>query len=281
MAWLLAFLVGLGVQRWSHPLARARLGDALVTAAGLSEQENVLSLLTRDTVSALLLFSSGLLLTARRCRGPALVVALPVLAVALVGTLPYDLEGMVEHGPTWAPRFVMLWGIVGGALAASPRYDPLPPSDPALGFWPLVAASVVSQLMFLGLFKGYWPATRIAQALPGSGRVVADQLGRRERAFLVCLGESLPTDTPLAAHARLFAYFHKHDLIWARYPKNAWRRPLVVVCESRGKLPRDSACPELQGAVTAAGFQVKTQRGITVAYDQTVGPSVERCGEGP
>jgi hypothetical protein len=277
--WLLVFVVGLGVQRWSHPLAKARLMDALSTVATLSGREKVLSILVRDTAGALLLMGSGLLMAASRSRGPALLASLPVLVVALVGTLAYDLEGMVGHGPTWAPRFAMLWGMVGGALTASPRLERSPQGAPGRSFWPSMVASVVAQLLLLGLFKGYWPTERVAQALPGSDSLVAAKLGNRERAFLECLSESLPTDTPLAAHARLFAYFHKHDLVWARYPKNAWRRPTVVVCESRGQLPRDSACPQLQDVVTAAGFQIRTQRGITVAYDPGVGPQVERCGE--
>lgn len=280
-AWFVVFLVGLGVQRWSHPLAKARLTDALSTLTALSWQDEATSILGRDAAGALLLLGSGLLIAAPRCRGAALVAALPVLAVALVGTLAYDPEGMREHGLSWAPRFVMLWGIVGGAVAASPRHELLSPGAPGRPFWSSMVASVVAQLVLLALFKSYWPTGRVAQALPSSGRVLVAKLSKRERAFLDCLSDSLPTDTPLAAHARLFAYFHKHDLVWARYPQNAWRRPTVVVCESRGELPKDKACPQLQDVVLAAGFRFRKQGGITVAYDPVVAPHVERCGELP
>ncbi len=281
-AWLVVFLVGVCVQRWSHPLASARLTHALSTVGGLVAQEKALSILLRDTVGALVLLGSGLLIAAPRCRWPALVASLPVLAVAVVGTLAYDARGMVEHGPSWAPRFVMLWGIVGAAVAASPRRDPLwPLATGVRSFWLAVVTSVLLQAMSLAFFKGYQPARRIAKALPDSESVLAAKLGKRERAFLACLSESLPTDTPLAAHVSLFGYFHQHDLVWASYPQNAWRRPLVVICESRGKLPKDGGCPKLQEVVVGAGFQVRTQRGITVAYDPLLAPHVEKCGEHP
>jgi len=273
--WLTVLGVGLSIQRWAHPLATHRLSDALSSFGRVvTDQEALLALMT-STAGALLLFGSGLLIVAGRCRWPALVASLPVLGVAILGTLAYDLRGMVGHGPTWACRFVMLWGILGVAVAASPGRDGLQSS--ATTFWSSMVASVVAQAALLTLFAGYYPTRRLAQALPGADNILAAQLSERERSFLACLRDSLPTDTAVAAHARLFAYFHRHDLVWASYPQNAWRQPQVVVCESRGSLPKDRGCPRLQAAVLRAGFQLKETAGITVAYDPLLAPNLEGC----
>jgi hypothetical protein len=279
MAWLLLFAVGLLFQRWTHPLAYVRLSATLASLVRVLTARESLLILLRDTAGAVLLFASGLLIAGRRCRWPAFAASVPVFAVILLGALAYDTRGMVEHGPTWAIRFVMLWGVVVGAVVASSGRDDLWRQSASSGFWTSVIASVVIQAALLALFRDYDPTTRLRQALPGAQNVLVAHLTNRGRSFLGCLRDSLPTETAVAAHARLFAYFHRHDLVWASYPQNAWRQPQIVVCESRGRLPKDRGCPLLQAAVLRAGFRLREARGIAVAYDPALEDDLAGCGQ--
>lgn len=196
------------------------------------------AILARDLAGTAVLFGSGLLIAQARTRGRALAASLPVVAVALVASLAYDARGMVGHGPSWVPRFAMLWGIAGAALASScptaGGSDQGPGPRVRTLWWASLGVSVTLQFAALALHKDYVVTTRVAQAAPGSVSVLSARLGNQERSFLACLSRRLPESTVVAAHVRLFAYFHRHDTVWASYPENSWLPPQVVVCESRG-----------------------------------------------
>lgn len=113
----------------------------------------------------------------------------------MLGSLAYDARGMVEPGPTWALRFVMLRGVVVGAVVASSGRDDLWRQSASSWFRTPIVASVVIQAALLALFKGYDPTIRLRQALPGSQNVRVVRLPDRRRSFLGCLRDSLPTAT--------------------------------------------------------------------------------------
>jgi hypothetical protein len=278
--WFVVFSFGLFVRWRLTPLASARLGDAVAMAGRTSE---ALAILVRDVASAFVLFGSGLLIAASRTRGRALAAALPLMAVALVASLAYDARGMVGHGPPWVPRFAMFWGIAGAALAFSGSCaeagEGRPDRRGRILLWCSLGASLAVQFAVLALHKDYVVTKRMAQAAPGSKTVLAANLGIRERGFLACLSQRLPESTVVAAHVRLFAYFHLHDTVWPSYPQNAWRRHQVVVCEIRGQLPRDRGCPQLQASAEQAGFLSKSVRGIRVDYEPSMAAYVDSCVE--
>jgi hypothetical protein len=280
--WLLIFALGLASQRWARPLAADRLTAALSSLGRLAAEPRALAALARDTAGALLLLGSGLLLVARPLRGAALAASVPLLAVAVVGTLAYDLEGMASHGPTWACRFALLWGVLAGAVAASPGRDEVfRVSGPRTAFFWSIAGSVAAQGALLILLKAYDPVKRVAQALPGRDDVQAMRLSAIERAFLACVSEALPAETSVAVHVRLFGYFHRHDLVWPSYVENAWRAPQAVVCEPGQRLPRDRGCPRLHATLVRRGFLQKSVEGISVAYEPGLASHLAPCGGAP
>ena len=278
-AWLFVFCAGLLVQRAVTPQATSRLEHTIGVQRTTGIEAS--AILARDLAGTAVLFGSGLLIAQARTRARALAASLPVVAVALVACLAYDARGMVEHGPSWVPRFAMLWGIAGAALAfscpAPGGSDQGPDPRTRTLWWASLGVSVILQFAALALHKDYVVTTRLAQAVPGSANVLSARLGNQERSFLACLSQRLPESTVVAAHARLFAYFHRHDTVWASYPENSWFRPQVVVCESRGKLPQDRGCPRLQASVEAAGFLSKSVRAIRVDYDPLLAPLIGSC----
>jgi hypothetical protein len=267
LVWLAVFAAGFAWLRFTQPELEGRFGRAVhFMAASLPGARSALAL---SAVWALLLFLSGLVLATPRRAALALLGAVPLLVVAVVASGYYgSAQGIALHGPTWPPRFVMLWSVLGAALlvpAGETEKGPPGLARSRRGVAIAIAASLIAQLALLSAVRGYSPLQRFATALPGSGDLLSARLSAAERSFLGCLRERLPRDTTVAAHGSLFAYFHRHDLVHPQFVAHAWRPPAVVVCETEDRLPWEDDCRSVRKTMLEAGFERAGVEGIKVA----------------
>jgi hypothetical protein len=266
IAWLAVFAIGFAWLRFTQPELEGRFGRAVqFMAVSLPGARGALA---SSALFALLLFASGLVLATPRRAAFAALGAVPLLVVAAVASGYYgSAQGIALHGPTWPPRFVMLWSVLAAALlapagAAASVPDP-PRSRRTVGV--AIAVSLVAQLALLWVVRDYSPLHRVAVALPGSRDLLSARLSPAERSFLGCLRARLPRDTTVAAHGSLFAYFHRHDLVHPQFVAHAWRAPTVVVCETEDRLPWEDDCRSVRKTMLDAGFERAGVLGIKVA----------------
>jgi hypothetical protein len=279
LVWLAVFAIGFGGLRFTQPELEGRFGRAVhFMAASLPGARTALAL---SALFALLLFASGLVLATPRRAALAVLGAAPLLVVAAVASGYYgSAQGIGLHGPTWPPRFVMLWSVLAAALLV-----PIPQTEAealAAARRPrrvavAIGVSLVAQLVLLWAVRGYSPLGRIAAALPGSGDLLAARLSPDERSFLGCLRERLPRDTTVAAHGSLFAYFHRHDLVHPQFVAHAWHPPAVVVCETDDRLPWEDQCRAVRKTMLDAGFERAGVVGIKVAVAPDHAAVVRGC----
>ena len=306
LGWFLVFVAGMSLLVSMGGSSRGtRLAAAMPGIRWLVEEPNAPSIFFASLVDAASLIAAGSLVylagIPRRSLLASALVSLALIVPLTVASAAYQSQ-LRYFGLAWAPRFAMLWSVaLAGCLFAIERASgpTLMASRRRRVVAIAVAASIVAQIAVLGVRRRYdfmskitlqtffVPNSLVALVVPRStfqdylsrSRVIAPALSGPEKAFLTCLGQELPHETPVTSTGTLYGRFHRQDLVFAFAVENAWRPPEVVVCDAagRGASIFEFDCLKLARSLSNASYQTLPLGQLLVRY--TSGPKtiVEAC----
>ncbi|HEV8267712.1 MAG TPA: hypothetical protein VGR00_05745, partial [Thermoanaerobaculia bacterium] len=284
LCWVALFGVELLVLRHNTPAGRpSRIGAAL---HALAEPGRTAGTLAHAFVDTGVLLAAGavlaVFLVSPRRLFAAAVFATPVLVTLVVASQPYAGLAVLERGPSWAPRFALLWGLLAFACLAGIASGP-PRALRRRTLVAFVIASIVAQYGALRWRRSYAVEDRLSwgRLTRGEGSF-GSSLSPRERETLACLGRRLPPEIVVRTNHPLFAIFERQDVVWPDHPaENTWTGgyPQVTVCDIAGRTFPDG-CVDWIRQLPADGFQLVRVDGFEVAYGRSVAGAVEECGAG-
>jgi hypothetical protein len=287
--WLALFALELAwLRHMTPPDQPSRVGAALSALARVTRTPHAAEALASAFFDVGILLAAGVLVACyfvpSRVLLAGAVVSLPLLATLVVASQPYAGVGILERGPSWAPRFALVWGLFAAVcllgIAASP------PTRRRERQGVVAAAVVVGLLAQYGALRwrrSYAVDDRLSftRLTKGEGSF-SSRLTLRERVFLDCLAHRLPPETVVRTNHPLFAIFERQDVVWPDHPaENTWTGGYaqVTLCDVAGRTYSDG-CVDWIRQLPADGFVLAQVDGLEVAYGRAVAGAVEECGAG-